>query len=183
MRWCSTSFQWRDRASAQALSFVARRLMGGVGGRGRRVREFGDEPDLTDWCRPRRCHHRGTAKMRPGRVELPRSKRTTRPSTLRATCPIRPNALDPPIWSGWLGELDLVDGRLLSRCCPGRGKRHRPAADVTPHSTRPDGWAPRPESGAETDGIRRLSSRIGRTPGPAGPSPRRLESGGRAAAG
>ena len=47
--------------------------------------------------------------MRPGRFELPRSKRTTRPSTLRMTCPIRPNAEETHIRSARLDDLDWLD--------------------------------------------------------------------------
>jgi hypothetical protein len=54
-----------------------------------------------------------TGKMRPGRFELPRSKRTTRPSTLRATCPMRPHAFETPIRSARLDDLDLVDGAVV----------------------------------------------------------------------
>src|SRR5687768_436816 len=54
--------------------------------------------------------------MRPGRFELPRSKRTTRPSTLRATCSIHPNAIDRSTGSARLDDLDLVDA---NGCCHG----------------------------------------------------------------
>ena len=69
--------------------------------------------------RPRRSHHRYTREMRPGRFELPRSKRTTRPSTLRAGCPSFPIATETSLPSRTMDDLDLADSAfvvtLLSR--------------------------------------------------------------------
>jgi hypothetical protein len=42
---------------------------------------------------PAKCAQ-GDSEMRSGRFELPRPVKVTRPSTLRADCPIRPDAVD-----------------------------------------------------------------------------------------
>jgi hypothetical protein len=69
--------------------------------------------DSRNSCRPRRRHHSAHREVRPGRFELPRSKRTTRPSTLRATCPSFPTAAETHILSGTMDDLDLVDSALV----------------------------------------------------------------------
>jgi hypothetical protein len=60
--------------------------------------------------------------MRPGRFELPRSKRTTRPSTLRARCPFVHTAAETPISSVTMDDLNLMDSAfvvtVLSRTLP-----------------------------------------------------------------
>jgi hypothetical protein len=47
--------------------------------------------------------------MRPGRFELPRPVKVTRPSTLRPHCPSVPTAAETHIRSGTMDDLDLVD--------------------------------------------------------------------------
>ena len=81
----------------------------GLDAEGQRSRIGGVRHTRPPPCRPRRRHDLGTCEMRPGRFELPRSKRTTRPSTLRATCPSFPAAPETPIPSGTMDDLDLVD--------------------------------------------------------------------------
>ena len=60
--------------------------------------------------------------MRPGRFELPRSKRTTRPSTLRTNCPFFPRPLNRPlhpgswtIWRTWTVRPRRVNRRRRAR--------------------------------------------------------------------
>ena len=55
----------------------------------------------------------GDREMRPGRFELPRSKWTTRPSTLRAACPSFPTAAETHIRSGTMDDLDLADSPFV----------------------------------------------------------------------
>jgi hypothetical protein len=61
-------------------------------------------------------------KMRPGRFALPRSKRTARPSTLRARCPFFPTAAETAISSVTMDDLNLLDSAfvvtVLSRTLP-----------------------------------------------------------------
>jgi hypothetical protein len=60
-------------------------------------------------------------KMRPGRFELPRSKRTTRPSTLRTDCTTRPLAGDLPDSSTSVDDLDRLDAAfVVTVMSPGR---------------------------------------------------------------
>ena len=51
--------------------------------------------------------------MRPGRFELPRPVKVTRPSTLRADCSSLPIAAETPIPSGTMDDLDLVDSAFV----------------------------------------------------------------------
>ena len=48
--------------------------------------------------------------MRPGRFELPRPVKVTRPSTLRGSCPSCPTAPESPIPSRIMDDLDFMDG-------------------------------------------------------------------------
>jgi tetratricopeptide (TPR) repeat protein len=49
----------------------------------------------------------------PGRFELPRPVKVTRPSTLRTDCIIRPLAENPPVLSTAVDDLNLVDGAFV----------------------------------------------------------------------
>ena len=86
----------------------------GGDGMGRRTAESHAFAGLSDADRetfdfPRQAAH----KVRPGRFEFPRSKRTTRPSTLRATCASFPVAIETPTTSGIVDDLDLVDSAFV----------------------------------------------------------------------
>ena len=63
--------------------------------------------------------------MRPGRFELPRSKRTTRPSTLRADCTIRPLGPHPADPSTPLADLDVADAAFVVTALSARAPRSR----------------------------------------------------------
>jgi hypothetical protein len=86
--------------------------------------------------------------MRPGRFELPRSKRTTRPSTLRATCPSFPTAAETPISSGMMDDLDLVDRAFV-------------VTVLSPRCGLPDDCASPPSKRLKGSGDRRVSGRMG----------------------
>jgi hypothetical protein len=66
--------------------------------------------------------------MRPGRFELPRPVKVTRPSTLGLASSLYPLALDPNIWSARLDDLDLVDGAFVVTVLSGRGLLCSPTA-------------------------------------------------------
>ena len=74
--------------------------------------------------------------MRPGRFELPRSKRTTRPSTLRATCPSFPTAAESRIPSGILDGRSGPGGQCV--CCHGDVTR-RFSSPLSTHLRRGEG--------------------------------------------
>src|SRR5215210_556668 len=113
-------------------------------------------PSGCAWASSRAAVARRPGGVRPGRLELPRSKRTRRPSTLSVPCAARPVLLSPKrtfhpgcwtIWTWWTV-------RLLSRCChaspaivsgaPARPPQRRAGGPVAAHSVHPAaGWCGR----------------------------------------